>query len=162
MARIQHCYGCGLGQQLQLWFNLSPGTSIRHGWGPKNTHTHTHKIKIKNREFSPIGVRDLTWHCSLWRWWSKMTKHEWGIKDLRKVPNWQSTQRTSVLFLHVTKFCQQLEWSWKQFFSHSPVKNSDWTKSWQYFWMIVLIHSFEIIHLCCFQLLFVIIWNNSN
>ena len=33
--RIQHCHGCGVGQQLQLRFNPSLGTSICHRCGLK-------------------------------------------------------------------------------------------------------------------------------
>ena len=29
------CCGCGVGHQLQLWFDPSLGTSICHGYGPK-------------------------------------------------------------------------------------------------------------------------------
>ena len=34
-ARICHCCGCGMGQQLQLPFSLQPGTSMCHRYSPK-------------------------------------------------------------------------------------------------------------------------------
>ena len=43
--RIWHCCGCGEGQQLQLWFDPQPGTSICCGYGPKKKKEKRKKEK---------------------------------------------------------------------------------------------------------------------
>ena len=62
MAQIPRCYGCGVGWQLQLQFDLSLGTSICHKCGPKkqNICIFTQQIFIKNSARSLWRLNELT------------------------------------------------------------------------------------------------------
>lgn len=63
-----------------------------------------------------------TCHCSLWKRQEQNDKRCGGNSDLREAPDWGPAKKQepqSYCLLHVAKFCQKPDWSWKQIFSQS-------------------------------------------